>query len=74
MGRARHAAALEPAFLDRFAVVGSPENCVDRLRQLVETGLSKLVLVGASLDANRDEARRSRALLEEEVIPALREH
>ena len=61
-----------PEFLDRFAVVGPTQSCVERLRELAGTGLSKLVLTGASFDANRDEALRSRALLEREVLPALR--
>ena len=72
LGRARHAAALDADFLDRFAILGPTQKCVERLRELVDTGLSKLVLTGASFDANRDEAQRSRTLLEREVLPALR--
>jgi 5,10-methylenetetrahydromethanopterin reductase len=72
LGRARHAAALGAEFLDRFAVIGPTRVCVERLRELVDAGISKLVLTGASFDANRDEARRSRVLLEGEVLPALR--
>jgi 5,10-methylenetetrahydromethanopterin reductase len=72
LGRSRHAAELDSAFLDRFAVLGSTQGCVARLRELVDTGLSKLVLTGASFDADRDQALRSRALLEREVLPALR--
>jgi 5,10-methylenetetrahydromethanopterin reductase len=72
LGRARHAAALDAGFLDRFAILGSTQSCVARLQELVDTGISKLVLTGASFDANRDEAQRSRTLLEREVLPALR--
>jgi 5,10-methylenetetrahydromethanopterin reductase len=72
LGRARHAAALDPEFLDRFAILGPTQSCVARLQELVDAGLSKLVLTGASFDANRDEALRSRTLLEREVLPALR--
>lgn len=72
LGRARHAAALDAAFLDRFAVVGPTQSCVARLRELRDAGLSKLVITGASFDADRAEAGRSRALLEQEVLPALR--
>jgi 5,10-methylenetetrahydromethanopterin reductase len=72
LGRARHAAALEPEFLERFAVVGPTQSCVTRLRELVDTGITKLVLTSASFDADRSEAQRSRTLLEREVLPALR--
>jgi 5,10-methylenetetrahydromethanopterin reductase len=72
LGRARHAAALDAQFLERFAVVGPTQTCVTRLRELVDTGISKLVLTSASFDADRAEALRSRTLLEREVLPALR--
>ena len=72
LGRSRHAAELDAAFLDRFAVLGPTRSCVDRLRALVDTGLSKLVLTSASFDADREQAQVSRALLEREVLPALR--
>jgi 5,10-methylenetetrahydromethanopterin reductase len=72
LGRARHAAELDDAFLDRFAVLGPTRDCVARLRELADVGLTKLVLTGASFDANREEAQRSRTLLEREVLPALR--
>jgi 5,10-methylenetetrahydromethanopterin reductase len=72
LGRARHAAALDADFLERFAIVGPTQRCVERLRELADTGITKLVLTSASFDANRDEAARSRTLLEREVLPALR--
>jgi 5,10-methylenetetrahydromethanopterin reductase len=72
LGRARHAKALEPAFLERFAVVGPPKDCVARLRELVAAGATKLVVTGASFDADREEGLRSRTLFEQEVLPALR--
>jgi len=72
LGRARHAAALDDAFLDRFAVIGPTQVCVARLRDLVDAGATKLVVTGASFDADRAEAGRSRALFEQEVLPALK--
>jgi 5,10-methylenetetrahydromethanopterin reductase len=74
LARSRHAAALEPAFLERFAVVGPTQSCVARLRELADVGLSKLILTGASFDADRSEGQRSRTLLEQEVLPAVRGH
>ena len=72
LGRARHAAALDDDFLERFAIVGPTQHCVTRLRELADTGISKLILTSASFDADRAEAGRSRALLENEVLPAVR--
>jgi alkanesulfonate monooxygenase SsuD/methylene tetrahydromethanopterin reductase-like flavin-dependent oxidoreductase (luciferase family) len=72
LGRARHAAALDAAFLDRFAVVGPTQSCVARLLELRDAGVSKLIVTGASFDADRAEAARSRELMEREVLPALR--
>lgn len=72
LGRARHAAALDADFLDRFAVVGPPRTCIARLRELVDAGASKLIVTGASFDADRTEAGRSRALFEREVLPELK--
>ena len=73
LGRARHAAALDDAFLDRFAVVGPTQHCVDRLRALADAGVTKLIVTGASFDADREEASRSRTLFEREVLPALKQ-
>jgi 5,10-methylenetetrahydromethanopterin reductase len=72
LARARHAAALDADFIDRFAVIGPTQKCVARLQELVDAGISKLVLTSASFDADREQAQRSRALLEREVLPALR--
>lgn len=73
LARARHAAELDSDFLDRFAIAGPPELCVDRLEALARTGIRRLVVIGASFDSDRSEAKRSRELLLGEVMPALRE-
>jgi 5,10-methylenetetrahydromethanopterin reductase len=65
-------AAVPDDFLDRFAVVGPPERCVQRLRELTALGLERLVVVGASKDADPRDAARTRKLFAEEVLPALR--
>lgn len=69
--RARHAAALDREFIERFAVVGPPRECVRRLLELGDAGVGRLIVTGASLDADRDEAARSRRLFTEEVLPAV---
>lgn len=69
---AGHADALDPDFVDRFAVVGPPETCVERLATLGELGLGRLVLTGAGMRADRDDAKLSGRLLATEVLPALK--
>ena len=71
--QAAHTAALEPGFVDRFAVVGPPQRCVERLLGLVELGIGRFVLTGPSFGADRDAARLSRRLVLDEVLPALRD-
>lgn len=69
-----HAAQAEviPAnFLGRFCVIGSPEECAERLCQLVDLGLSHLVIVGGSRDIDATVRERSDRLVAREVIPAL---
>ncbi|MFW3169741.1 LLM class flavin-dependent oxidoreductase [Geodermatophilus sp. CPCC 206100] len=65
-------AALPDAFLDRFAVVGPPEHCVARLRELIDLGLDRIVVVPGSRDADPDVLATSNALFATEVLPRLR--
>lgn len=58
--------------VDRFAVAGPPSYCVERLGELLELGLEKLVLLGGGIGMDRDAARASRQMLVEEVLPKLR--
>jgi 5,10-methylenetetrahydromethanopterin reductase len=66
-------AALKPEFVDRFAIVGPPHVCADRLMVLHELGIERFVLTGASFGADRDDARVSHQLLTRELLPELRE-
>jgi len=61
-------------FLRRFCVLGSPDECISRLRGLLEIGLSHLVLVGGSRDIDEKIRERSDHLLASEVLPALRQN
>jgi 5,10-methylenetetrahydromethanopterin reductase len=70
---AEHTAALEPQFVDRFAIVGTPDVCAERLRGLAGLGLERFVITGASFRADREHARTAGRLLTEELLPALRE-
>jgi 5,10-methylenetetrahydromethanopterin reductase len=70
---AAHTAALRPAFVDRFAVVGPPDVCAQRLRVLADLGIERFVITGASFRSDREHARTSERLLTQELLPALRE-
>lgn len=69
---AGHTGALDDAFVDRFAVVGPPETCTERLVELAGLGLERFVVSGPSFGADREQSRVARDLLTAEVLPALR--
>jgi 5,10-methylenetetrahydromethanopterin reductase len=70
---AAHTAALNPEFVDRFAVVGPPDTCIERLRTLADLGIDRFVITGASFGADREHARTADQLIAGEVLPAVRE-
>jgi 5,10-methylenetetrahydromethanopterin reductase len=68
----QQAAVIDDDFADRFAVLGPPAHCIARLRELLGLGLERLIVVGASLGADRAQARACEARFTREVLPALR--
>ncbi len=61
---------MTPEFVKRFAIVGSPDHCAERLLALRDLGIERLVVVGPGFyPAHWGEAGR---LFAREVIPALR--
>lgn len=71
-GDSAQAGTLTPDFIDRFAVVGTPEQCMNRLKRLAALGLDKIAITGALRGVSETQAAASRTLLEREVLPALR--
>jgi 5,10-methylenetetrahydromethanopterin reductase len=71
-GDSAQAGTLTPDFIDRFAVVGTPDQCVDRLKRLAALGLDRIAITGALRGVSEAYAATSRALLEKEVLPAMR--
>lgn len=67
---APQAEALTPEFIDRYAIVGPPEHCIRRLRELEALGLGRLTLIGPTAGADREAARRAETTLAKEVLPA----
>jgi len=73
LGTAAHAAALDDAFVTRFAVAGPPADCIARLRQLVLLGLDRIVFVPGSRDTDPRLLASTNELFAREVMPALQE-
>ena len=71
-GNSRQAGVLTEAFIDRFAVVGTPDRCVARLRGLAALGLDKVALSGSLRGVSAEDAATSKRLIETEVLPAVR--
>ena len=44
-------------FVDGYAVVGPASACVDRLQEIAELGIDKVVVIGVSPGSDRDDAR-----------------
>ena len=68
----RQASLLDDSFIDRFAVLGPPQRCVDHLAELVERGVRHLVISPQSRFTEREAVAESIAQIGETVIPALR--
>ncbi len=71
-GDSRQAGTLTDAFVERFAIVGPPERCVERLRSLEALGLDKVAISGGTRGAPPEEAATSRRLIVEQVLPGMR--
>jgi 5,10-methylenetetrahydromethanopterin reductase len=70
-GDSRQAGVLTPGFIDRFAIVGPPEVCIERLQSLEALGLDKVIVSGGRRGADPEAAKVAQGLMEQEVLPAL---
>ena len=71
-GDSRQAGTLTGDFIDHFAIVGTPEACLERLQGLAALGLDKIVIGGRIALSGNPDAARALELLEQQVLPALR--
>jgi 5,10-methylenetetrahydromethanopterin reductase len=71
-GDSRQAGTLTDDFVDRFAIVGPPERCIDRLRSLEALGLDKVAISGGMRGADADDAAVGRQLVIAHVLPGMR--
>jgi 5,10-methylenetetrahydromethanopterin reductase len=71
-GDSRQATTLTDDFVDRFAIVGSPERCIERLAELKALGLDKVAISGALRGVSEEDAATSRKLVAEKVIAGMK--
>jgi 5,10-methylenetetrahydromethanopterin reductase len=71
-GDSRQAGTLTDDFVDRFAIVGPPDRCIERLRSLAALGLDKVAISGGMRGADADAAAVGRQLVVEHVLPGMR--
>jgi 5,10-methylenetetrahydromethanopterin reductase len=62
--------AIDEAFIDRFAVTGTPDECTERLLALVDLGIERFICVGPGI--HPEAAAPNRTLFASEVIPQVR--
>ena len=71
-GDSREAGMLAEAFIDRFAIAGPPERCIERLQSLAALGLDKVAISGGMRGASTEDAAVSRQLVVAHVLPGMR--
>lgn len=69
----KQAGALTPEFIDQYAIVGPPEQCIERLRAMAALGIDKVTVIGPSIDTGAGAAGEAGRLMTTEVMPAMRD-
>lgn len=70
-GSVPHALTLADEFIDRFALLGSAEAVAERLAEIAALGITRIVVVPGSLDADPGLFREGNARFAEDVLPRL---
>lgn len=71
-GEAHHAKALPLDFIQRFAVIGPAEVCIERLRAIRALDIDRMIILGPRVDHFGAEADTAQQRFAEQVMPALR--
>ncbi len=64
--------ALTDETIDAFGIAGPPAYCLERIQALTDLGISKLFVLGAGINLDRDTARASQRAFVDDVLPVLR--
>jgi 5,10-methylenetetrahydromethanopterin reductase len=59
--------AVDEAFIDRFAIVGDPEQCAERLQAIVDLGISRVYIGTRGVGVDLEEQNTER--IGREVLP-----
>ncbi len=59
-------------YIDSMAIVGPPDECIERLREIEALGLDRVYISGPSAKFTDPEAETARRVFEHEVLPAFR--
>jgi 5,10-methylenetetrahydromethanopterin reductase len=65
---ADHSRIVPDSYVDRFAVIGEPERCADRLLELAALGLDRFVISGPTFGGDRDATRLANRLIRDELL------
>lgn len=68
---AAHAQALPLEFIQRFAIIGPAETCIERLEAIRALGIDRAVIIGPRPDHFGAEADTAQERLAKDVMPAL---
>jgi 5,10-methylenetetrahydromethanopterin reductase len=63
-------ACLTPDFVERFAIMGPPDRCIERLLELYAIGIERFVIVGPGF--HPEDRADGKSLFATEVMPAVR--
>ena len=69
---AAHAQALSLEFIERFAIVGPPKICIERLQILRDLGINRIFVTGPRGEKFGDAARQVTERFAREVLPDIR--
>ncbi len=56
-------------FVDRFAIVGPPEECIRRIQEVIDLGIDRIVVTGPTVDAVENDTKLAADLMVREVLP-----
>ena len=71
-GDSRQGGTLTDDFIDRYAIVGTPDRCIQRLQSLAVLGLDKVAISGGTRGAAPETAEVNRRLMMQQVLPGMR--
>jgi 5,10-methylenetetrahydromethanopterin reductase len=69
---AAHAQAMPLEFIERFAVIGPPEACIEKLKVLRDLGIQRILVTGPRGDQFGDVARQVTERFAREVLPEIK--